>query len=41
MGVFLALVRRELGIAFNALTGYVVVAITPPLVWTCRTCWYV
>jgi ABC-2 type transport system permease protein len=28
MGVFLALVRRELGIAFNALTGYVVVAIT-------------
>lgn len=28
MGVFLTLVRRELGIAFNALTGYVVVAIT-------------
>ena len=26
MGVFFALVRRELGIAFNALTGYVVVS---------------
>lgn len=28
MGVLLTLVRRELGVAFNALTGYVVVAIT-------------
>ena len=28
MGVFLTLVRRELGAAFNSLTGYVVVAIT-------------
>jgi ABC-2 type transport system permease protein len=28
MGVLLTLVRRELGAAFNALTGYVVVAIT-------------
>ena len=28
MSVFLALVRRELGVAFNSLTGYVVVAAT-------------
>jgi hypothetical protein len=28
MNVFLTLVRRELGAAFNSLTGYVVVAIT-------------
>ena len=28
MGVFFTLVRRELGAAFNSLTGYVVVAIT-------------
>ena len=28
MSVFLALVRRELGVAFNSMTGYVVVAVT-------------